>query len=142
MTTARRARPRGTRPDRAGFSLVEVLVGLTLLAIALTSVAALDYNVMRRTTEVARGSYANATVLRQVNRFLSLPYDSLDAHAGCLTVSTGPVPNTACATVSTVQTGLKQVTIIVRLTGTIARPDTIVFNRSNAANANPLNTAP
>jgi prepilin-type N-terminal cleavage/methylation domain-containing protein len=137
MTARARMMGMRRRAARAGFSLVEVMVGLTLLAIALTSVAALDYNVMRRTLEVSRGSYANATVLRQVNRFLSLPYDSLDAHAGCLTVSTGPAPNTACATVSQVNTGLKQVRIIVTLTGTVARPDTILLNRSN-----PLNTAP
>jgi prepilin-type N-terminal cleavage/methylation domain-containing protein len=125
---------------RTGFSLVEVLVGLTLLSIALTTVAKLDYNVMRRSVEVGSASYANATLLRQVNRFLSLPYDSISAHAGCITVSTGSQPNTACATVTVVNSSTKQVMIISRLTGTIARPDTVLIFRTTATSSNPLNT--
>ena len=128
------------RAPRAGFSLVEVLVGLTLLAIALTTVAKLDYNVMRRTVEVGSASYANATLLRQVNRFLSLPYDSLAAHAGCITVSTGAQPNTACVTLTTVNSSTVQVMIISRLTGTVARPDTVLLYRSTTSTSNPLNT--
>lgn len=128
------------RAPRAGFSLVEVVVGLTLLAIALTTVARLDYNVMRRSVEVGSASYANATLLRQVNRFLSLPYDSISAHVGCITVSTGPQPNTACASVSTVNSTTVQVMIISRLTGTVSRPDTVLLYRTTATTSNPLNT--
>jgi prepilin-type N-terminal cleavage/methylation domain-containing protein len=132
----------GRRAPRAGFSLVEVLVGLTLLSIALTTVARLDYNVMRRTVEVGSASYANATLLRQVNRFVSLPYDSITAHAGCITVSTGPQPNTACASTTVVNSTTLQVTIISRLTGTIARPDTVILYRTKTSGTNPLNTNP
>ena len=128
------------RAPRAGFSLVEVLVGLTLLSIALTTVARLDYNVMRRTVEVGSASYANATLLRQVNRFVSLPYDSITAHTGCITVSTGPQPNTACATATVVNSSTLQVTIISRLTGTIARPDTVMLYRTRTSGNNPMNT--
>jgi prepilin-type N-terminal cleavage/methylation domain-containing protein len=128
------------RPDRRGFSLVETLVGMTLISIAIISVARLDYNVMRRTLDVARLSYGNATMLRQVNRFVALNYDSLDAHAGCVTVTTGPTPNTACATVTTPSAGVKQVTIIRTLTGTTARPDTVIVQRTSASGVNPFNT--
>ena len=142
MTT----RPVGLRSEvrcsRGGFSLIEVMVGLTLLCIALTSVAALDYTVMRRTLDVSRASYSNATLARQASRFLSLPYDSLSAHAGCITVSAPPVPNSACATVTTVGANLKQVTIVLTLTGTKTRPDTVVLNRANVGGPNPFNTAP
>ena len=130
------------RASRAGFSLVEVLVGLTLLSIALTTVARLDYNVMRRTEEVGSASYANATLLRQVNRFVSLPYDSIPAHTGCITVSTGPQPNTACVTTSVVNSTTLQVTIISRLTGTVARPDTVILYRTKTSGTNPFNTNP
>ena len=128
------------RAPRAGFSLIEVLVGLTLLAIALTTVAKLDYNVMRRTVEVGSASYANATLLRQVNRFVSIPYDSIPAHVGCITISTGPQPNTACASTTTINSTTLQVTIISRLTGTIARPDTVILYRAKPSGTNPMNT--
>ena len=142
MTRPPNGRRLAPRAARRGFSLLEVMIGMTLLAIALSSVAALDYNVMRRTLQVSRASYANATLLRQQSRFLALPYDSLNAHAGCITVSAPPVPNSVCATVTAAGTGLKRVTIIVTLTGTTAHPDTVIINRSNSGGTNPLNTGP
>jgi prepilin-type N-terminal cleavage/methylation domain-containing protein len=137
-----RTRSRGPARSgaRAGFSLVETLVGLTMLSIALVSVAKLDYNVMRRTNEVSRFSYGNASLLRQVNRFVAINYDSLDAHAGCVTVNTGHVPNSACATITTVNSTVKQVTIVLRITGSTAKPDTVIIQRSSATAGNPFNT--
>ncbi len=140
MMTLRAGTRSARRPNRRGFSLVETLVGMTLISIAIISVARLDYNVMRRTLDVARLSYGNATMLRQVNRFVALNYDSLDAHAGCVTVTTGPTPNKACATVTTPSSGVKQVTIIRTLTGTTARPDTVIVQRTSASGVNPFNT--
>ena len=127
------------RAPRAGFSLVETMVGLTLLSIIVTSVAALDYNMMKSTRQVSRASYANATLLQQVNRYVALPFDSLPAHAGCVTVAT-PVPNTACATVVDSTNMLRRVTVIVTLTGITARPDTVVLYRSSLASNSPVNT--
>ena len=135
-------RPRATRRARRGMSLVEVMVGLTLLSIALTSVAKLDYNVMRRSVEVGSASYQNATLLRLVNRLVSLPYDSIPNHLGCITVSVGKQPNTACVTSTAVNSRTVKLTIIGRLTGTVARPDTVVVYRSKSAGVNPLNTNP
>jgi prepilin-type N-terminal cleavage/methylation domain-containing protein len=127
------------RGSRAGFSLVETMVGLTLLSIIVTSVAALDYNMMKSTRQVSRASYANATLLRQVNRFVALPFDSLPAHAGCVTVAT-PVPNTACATVVDSTNLLRRVTVVVTLGLPGVRPDTVIVDRSSLASNSPVNT--
>ncbi len=59
---------------------------------------------------------------------------------GASTVTTGPTPNTACATVTTPSAGVKQVTIIRTLTGTTARPDTVIVQRTSASGVNPFNT--
>jgi len=125
---------------REGFSLIEIMIGMTLLAIALASVARLDYNVMRRSTEVARSAYGNASLMHQVNRFVALDYDSLSAHAGCLTTTTPPTPNTVCATVTSVASGVKRVTIVLQLTGVTATPDTVIVQRSSATAGNPFNS--
>ena len=125
---------------REGFSLTEIVVGMTLLAIALTSVARLDYNVMRRSVDVARSSYGNAALLHQVNRFVALDFDSLTAHAGCLTTITPPTPSTVCASVSDVSAGVKRVTIVLRLTGVPVRPDTVIVQRTSTRAGNPFNT--
>jgi prepilin-type N-terminal cleavage/methylation domain-containing protein len=140
MTNSRAGIPSPRRHVRRGFSLVETLVGMTLISIAILSVARLDYNVMRRTLDVSRLSYGNATMLRQVNRYVSINYDSLDTHMGCVTVTTGPTPNTACATLTTPSTGVKRVTIVMTLTGVTARPDTVIVERTSASGNNPFNT--
>jgi hypothetical protein len=75
-----------------------------------------------------------------VNRFVAINYDSLDAHAGCVTVNTGHVPNSACATITTVNSTVKQVTIVLRITGSTAKPDTVIIQRSSATAGNPFNT--
>jgi len=125
---------------RRGFSLIETMMGVTLLTLLLTSVARLDYEVMQQTTVVARATYGNASLLQQMNRFLVLPYDSLPAHAGCVTVAAPPVPNTSCATVTTVTAGVRQVTIVLQLTGTTTPPDTVILQRGSATGGNPFNS--
>ena len=95
---------------------------------------------MRRTLVVARATYGNASLLRQMNRFLALTYDSLPAHAGCVTMTAGPTPNKACATVTTTTSGVRQVTIMLQLTGTTARPDTVILQRASAWGGNPFNS--
>ena len=124
---------------RAGFSLIETMVGLTLLSITVTTVAAMDYQMMKGTQKVARSSYTNASLLRQVNRFGAVPYDSLAAHAGCVTVAV-PVPNTACATVTDLTTTVRRVTIVATPTVAGAKPDTVVIDRSTLAATSPVNT--
>jgi len=124
---------------RAGFSLIETMVGLTLLSITVTTVAALDYSMMKGSQKVARSSYTNASLLRQVNRFVALPYDSLPAHAGCITVAV-PVPNTACATVTDISSTVRRVVVIATPTVAGARPDTVVVDRSTLSANSPVNT--
>ena len=125
---------------RRGFSLIESMMGVTLLTLLLTSVARLDYEVMQQTTVVARATYGNASLLQQMNRFLVLPYDSLPAHAGCIAIAAPPVPNTSCATVTTVTAGVRQVTIVLQLSGTAAHPDTIILQRGSVTGGNPFNS--
>ena len=135
MTTRARVR----RANRAGFSLIETVIGMSLLAISITSVAALDVQVMRSTRGVARTSYTNATLLREVNRYVALPYDSLAALATCDTVAT-PVPHTACATVTNVTSMVSRVTVVVSPSAAGARPDTVVIDRSSRSANSPVNT--
>jgi prepilin-type N-terminal cleavage/methylation domain-containing protein len=134
-----KTRPRIARPKRAGFTLIETMFGMSLLAISITTVAALDVKMMQTTRGVARASYTNATLLREVNRYVALPFDSLATLAGCDTVAT-PVPHTACATVTSVTTMVSRVTVVVTPSAAGARPDTVVIDRSSRSANSPVNT--
>ncbi len=137
--------PNGMARSRAGFSLAEIMVGMTLLAILVSSLAGLTFHVSRRMIEVSRGTGLNAAVSRDVNRFSVLPYDSLAAHAGCDSITAATEQFAQCVTVTTPSTNTHRVTIVTTpLVRAYASktpvPDTVVIDRTKNAGTNPLNS--
>jgi prepilin-type N-terminal cleavage/methylation domain-containing protein len=130
---------RDAAANRRGMTLIEVAVALTVFAIITVSVASF-------TAQVAKGSRINgiasvrAGVLAgQVNRLEVLPYDTLPSRAGCVTVSTSPLPRSECITVEDVAVGRRRVTFILRPNNTALRPDTVILIRSRPRAYHPLN---
>ncbi len=129
----------------AGFSLAEIIVGMTLLAILVSTVAGLTFHVSRRMIEVSRGTGLNAAVSRDVNRFSVLPFDSLSTHDGCDSLTAATETFQQCVTVSSVNSTTARVTIVTTpliraYVVTAPIPDTIVIDRTKTGASNPLNT--
>ena len=140
-----RGTPNAMTRARAGFSLAEIIIGMTLLAIIVSSLASLTFHVSRRMIEVSRGTGLNAAVSRDVNRFSVLPYDSLSAHAGCDSITSATESFAQCVTVTTPSTNTHRVTIVTTpLVHAYASrtpvPDTVVIDRMKASGSNPLNS--
>jgi prepilin-type N-terminal cleavage/methylation domain-containing protein len=76
---------------RDGFSMVEVLLAMTLLAIILTSMAGFTFTTARSAIVAGDATAREALMLETVNRFDALPFDQLVAQAGCTTL--GPARN-------------------------------------------------
>lgn len=123
---------------RAGFTLVEVLVAMSIMGAAASVMVAPLYRYAQRTDVVAFAQARNGLLAQQVNRLTALPFDSLDARAGCVTITTGSLPYTRCITLTTISTVQKQVRLIVRPTNETVRPDTVIFDRTEPASANPF----
>lgn len=143
--SVRRHAPNAKSGSLAGFSLVEIMVGMTLLAIIVSSVASLTFHVSRRMVEVSRGTGLNAAVSRDVNRFSALPFDSLSHHVGCDSVAAATETFQQCVTATSVNSTTTRVTIVttplIRAYAQMAPvPDTVVIDRTTAAASNPLNT--
>ncbi len=62
---------------RAGISLIEVVVAVTLLAVTLTALTGLAARMAARTRNVGVAEQRTATYFQEVNRVESMPYDSL-----------------------------------------------------------------
>jgi prepilin-type N-terminal cleavage/methylation domain-containing protein len=130
-----------TSSAREGFTLVEVMVSMTLLSVASLALIPLLFRVTRAAEATAGASYQTATLAAEASRFDALPFDSLTAGTSCVTVTTGPVAHTKCTTVSNVSPRVKQVMIVVTPSGNgLLHPDTTIFNRTKSTNANPLKT--
>jgi len=125
--------------NRAGLSLVEVIVTMTLLAVVLTSLASMSYTAARRSVVEAGTAYRHGVMLQEVNRMMTVPYANLMSQNGCVTVPTGAFPHRRCVVVTG---STEQVTVTIRVQPGLqgVRPDTVVFQRARFILANPLNS--
>ena len=121
---------------RKGFILMEVVVGITLLALILTPLAAMVYKITKRSHTIIGNAYRNGVLLEQINLLESLPYDSLAAGTTTSTVTAKPYPRTVTVIVSQYYVKWemkgKNVTLIITPTNTLYRPDTTKFVRTTA----------
>jgi prepilin-type N-terminal cleavage/methylation domain-containing protein len=118
--------------NEGGFSLIEMLVAITLLAICLVGVAQVTFIMARRAYANSGGQARGAILSQQVNQFAALPFDSLKGKAGTVTVNKPPMPYTRKITVDSLSPTLVRVTIIVTPTNIVFKPDTLVLQRSKA----------
>jgi hypothetical protein len=117
---------------RKGVAVLEIMVGMVVLSIGLLGVAGMTVTAARRATGLSTQSTRDGVVLQELNRLASLPYDTIDARAGCSTSSTGSLAYSRCISVTTVSEGLgyKRVRLIVTPTSTYAKPETVYVNRA------------
>ena len=118
--------------NEGGFSLIEIMVAITLLALCLVGVAKITFLMARQAYRNSGGQARGAILSQQVNQFAALPFDSLKGKAGTVTVNKPPMPYTRQITVDSLSSTLVRVTIIVTPTNTIFQPDTLVLQRSKA----------
>ena len=125
--------PAGDRRSRKGFVLVEVIVAMVLLAVAVSSLAALVYSVSRSGLAATGSAYRNGVLMQEVNRLETLPYDSVRVGSFSTTVTTPPYPHTRVVTVTETAANLvKSVKVVVTPANLAFKPDTVVFTRTKA----------
>ena len=130
MTPARQA--------QAGFSLVEVMVTIVLIAIAMLSLVPVMLMVARSSTTATTLAQRSAVVTGEVERIEAVPFTTLAVGNTCTTFSSAAFPHTRCINITSVNSQTKRITIIVTpLNG--VRADTTVVERHKSGGYNPLN---
>jgi prepilin-type N-terminal cleavage/methylation domain-containing protein len=134
------AAERAVRPEQ-GFSLIEIMVALTILAITLGGFAALSFYYIKRVEVGSATTQKTAELNEQAQRLSALSFDSLDSRAGCTTFSSGVFPHTRCITVTNVGGNArhKRVTIVITPANTLVKPDTVIMDRTKTPTTNPYN---
>jgi prepilin-type N-terminal cleavage/methylation domain-containing protein len=126
--------------ERKGFSVVEVIVAMVLLAIAVSSLAALTYSVSQSSMTATGNAYKNGVLMQEVNRLEGIPYDSVKA-VSPVTVTTGPFRYTKTINIAEPSVNLvKTIQIIITPTNTKFKPDTANFIRTKARTSHVLCT--
>jgi prepilin-type N-terminal cleavage/methylation domain-containing protein len=124
------------RMGRAGFSLLEVIVSLTILSGAIISIAAATAVLARLTTDASSTVQRSATVSEAASTLTAVPWADLPTTTDCTNVS-GTVQVEKCVTVENLSVNRKRFTIIV--TSTMGA-DTTVVERQRSGGGNPFNS--
>ncbi len=125
-----------------GFTLIEIVIAMTLLSITLVSLAAWTYHVARRSVNSAAVAYRTAALTEQVGRLTVLPFADLDAEdtgVSCPKITNPPFPHERCITVTTVSATVRGVLVVITPDNTQFRPESLRFERTRSA-VNPFNT--
>jgi prepilin-type N-terminal cleavage/methylation domain-containing protein len=120
--------------NQAGFTLLEIMVAMTLLGLALMGVARFNVDLARRFYALSGGAARGGVVTQQLNQFAAMPYDSLKGKAGTITVNKPPLPYTRKITVDSLSPKLRRVTIVVTPLNTVFKPDTVIIERTKPGN--------
>lgn len=116
--------------NRAGVSLIEVLVALTLFAMIATvhTQATFRYGAQQRL--IAIGAERSAASAAVVEMYTTMPRANIAATAGCADVSTYThFPHERCVTVSAISSTVTRVRIIITPDNPKLKSDTLIVDR-------------
>jgi Tfp pilus assembly protein PilV len=121
---------------------VEVIVAMVLLAVAVTSLAAMMYSVSQSGQKATGNAYRNGVLMQEVNRLEGIPYDSVTVGTTSASVSTGVYAHTRTVTISEpVANVVKSVKIVITPLNSLYKPDTVSFTRTKARSSRVLCTS-
>jgi prepilin-type N-terminal cleavage/methylation domain-containing protein len=125
---------------RRGFTLIEIMVSITILAIGVLALGTLLVRSSRTAEAASAVSYQTAIMAKNVAYYDALPFDQLVAGTTCVTSTAQPLPHTLCTTIATVSTKVKSVKVKLTPTSTMMTADSTMFERSISGFGNPLST--
>jgi prepilin-type N-terminal cleavage/methylation domain-containing protein len=124
-------------PNR-GFTLVEVLVSMTVLSLGLALLGALLIRSARQATAASSVVYENAALTKEIGRLGAMPFAALAAGTTCTTVTAHPMPHQICTTITATNTKRKTIKVKVTPSGNpLLKADSTMFERSISGNAVP-----
>jgi prepilin-type N-terminal cleavage/methylation domain-containing protein len=123
-----------------GFTLVEVMISMTLLSLGSLALGTLLIRAARQASAASAGAYQTAMVSGEVSRLGATPFNLLITGTACVPI-TEPFPGSRCTTINNISPKVKQVTVVVTPSGNpLLQPITSSFTRAISGNGTPLKT--
>jgi prepilin-type N-terminal cleavage/methylation domain-containing protein len=136
--------PRAPRA-RDGFSLIEIIVAMTILVFVLGALSVLTTRTVKRSRDLDVASARTFVLMQQSNRFSSLPYDSIPSYAPRIdTIVAGRYSYRRSLTYVQGTTGSEYRQLKVMLVplfvsaATQQKPDSLLFQRARVYARTPL----
>jgi prepilin-type N-terminal cleavage/methylation domain-containing protein len=127
---------------RRGFTLVEVLVTITLISTGILVLGGMLLRSARAAGAASAVSYQTAAMASEVGRLDAVPFTALAAGTTCDTLAVAQLPRIRCSIIADISAKAKRVTVRVAAIGNPLIPtDSVIFERSISGDAAPpLNT--
>ena len=127
---------------RRGFTLVEVLVTITLISTGILVLGGMLLRSARAAEAASAVSYQTAAMASEVARLDALPFTALAAGTTCDTLAVAQLPRIRCSIVAVVSPKVTRVTVRITAIGNPLIPaDSVIFERSiSGPVVPPLNT--
>ena len=127
---------------RRGFTLVEVLVTITLISTGILVLGGMLLRSARAAEAASAVSYQTAAMASEVARLDALPFTALAAGTTCDTLAVAQLPRIRCSIVAVVSPKVTRVTVRITAIGNPLIPaDSVIFERSISGDVvPPLNT--
>jgi type II secretory pathway pseudopilin PulG len=126
---------------RKGFVIVEVIVAMILLAVAISSLAALLYSISQAQQVSTGNAYKNGVLMQEVNRLEGTPYDSIAVGTTSFSITSAPYPHTRVVTVTEPVTNVfKTINVVITPTNPRYKADSVAFTRTKATTTKVLCT--
>jgi prepilin-type N-terminal cleavage/methylation domain-containing protein len=128
---------------RRGFTLVEVLVTITLISVGILVLGGMLLRSARAAGAASAVSYQTAAMASEVARLDALPFTALAAGTTCDTLAVAQLPRIRCSIVAVVSPKVTRVTVRVTAIGNPLVPaDSVIFERSISGDAVPPLSTP
>ncbi len=122
----------------SGFTLVEVLVSMTILSIGVMVLGGLLARGARNAGAASALSYQNAMLAAEAARLDAVPFTLLAAGTVCDTSTALPMPRIRCVTIADINAKLKRVSVVITPTDNpLLQPDSVAFERGISGDAVP-----
>jgi prepilin-type N-terminal cleavage/methylation domain-containing protein len=127
------------RRRRKGFSLIEVVVAMTMLSIVLMSLAKIGVSVATRSRVNELVTKRNAVLQIESNKLATMPFDSLGSWSTSTTSFTrGGFTYSRRTTITKVSTTRYTIKVVVTPSTSTARKDSVMFDRTKPPTGSPL----
>jgi prepilin-type N-terminal cleavage/methylation domain-containing protein len=124
----------------AGFTLIEVMVTVTLISVGIMVLGTMLMKSSQSAVAASAVSYQTAEIASELSRLDAIPFDLLADGTTCDTLTSGQLPRTRCSTIATVSANVKRATVTVTPTSSHAPPaQSVVIERSKPSAGTPLN---
>ena len=125
-----------SRAADGGFTLIEVMVSISLLGLTLVVMAPVTMRVARMSSASTTSTQRTAVLAGEVQRLEQVEFEDLAAGTTCQNQTGSDFPHWKCTRITDLNATTRRLVVIVTPAG--STPDSLAFDKTRSSRYNPL----